>query len=269
MSYYDVKNSIDNFLYCIFNYVSDLIFLSKIKERKLVKANKTIKDIHLGQRCFILGTGPSLNELSDEQVEKLKKEITFGVNSLYKAKVVDNLTPQYYALFDNFYWQDGGDFIVGIKKKYAPNIPVFLLDYRMKEIIDNLDVKPKAIYLYSKKYPYKKIDCCIDKNMYMAQNVIPFSILIAMYMGFKDIYLLGCDYNSFLNESGTHAYDDTEEINFNSEYNLAFYLKFYGITTNFHYLIAKLSKSKGVRIVNITPGSLLDAYHKKDVSSIL
>jgi hypothetical protein len=105
--------------------------------------------------------------------------------------------------------------------------------------------------------------------MYIAQNVIPCSILIAMYMGFKDIYLLGCDYNSFLNEPGTHAYDDTEELIFNNDYNLAFYLKFYSITTNFHYLIAKLSKSKGIRIINLTPGSLLDAYPKKEISSIL
>ena len=37
------------------------------------------KNKHLGERCFILATGPSLTV---EDVRKLKKEYTFGMNSI-------------------------------------------------------------------------------------------------------------------------------------------------------------------------------------------
>ena len=78
-------------------------------------------------------------------------------------------------------------------------------------------------------------------------------------MGFKNIYLLGCDYNAFCTAGKGHAYDDKSELA-QTDYNLAFYLKFYWITTEVHYLIAKLAKKRGVNIINLTPGSLLDAY---------
>lgn len=37
-------------------------------------------DRHLGEDIFVLGNGPQLNELSEVQVENLKKKITVGVN---------------------------------------------------------------------------------------------------------------------------------------------------------------------------------------------
>ena len=39
------------------------------------------KNIHTGERCFILATGPSLNKLD---LSKIKDEYTIGVNGIYK-----------------------------------------------------------------------------------------------------------------------------------------------------------------------------------------
>ena len=39
-----------------------------------------LKDIHKGERCFIIGNGPSLNKLD---LSKIKDEYTFGVNAIY------------------------------------------------------------------------------------------------------------------------------------------------------------------------------------------
>jgi hypothetical protein len=94
-------------------------------------------------------------------------------------------------------------------------------------------------------------------------NVVSYSILAAIYMGFKKINLLGCDYNAFCTAGVGHAYDDKSELS-GSTYNLGFYLKYYHLTTEFHYLIAQLAKERGVEVVNMTPGSLLDAYVRAD-----
>ena len=40
---------------------------------------KMYKDIHKGERCFIIATGPSLTM---EDLEALKSEYTFGMNSI-------------------------------------------------------------------------------------------------------------------------------------------------------------------------------------------
>jgi hypothetical protein len=41
-----------------------------------------MKDKHLGERCFIIGNGPSLRRTD---VSKLKDEVTFGMNRIYLA----------------------------------------------------------------------------------------------------------------------------------------------------------------------------------------
>ena len=58
---------------------------------------KQLKNVHKDQRCFIVCTGPSLT-LSD--VEKLEKEITFGVNSIVKLYNKTMWRPTYYGIID-------------------------------------------------------------------------------------------------------------------------------------------------------------------------
>lgn len=267
MNKYTIKDNIDKIIYKVYNFLADFIFLFKSKEKKLIKQNIKFKDIHKGERCFILGTGPSLGKLTSEQVEGLKKEITIGVNSLYKATFTKDLVPSYYALFDNLYWGEFSNAFTDIKEKYSSRCPVFFTDYRAENIIKQMGVVDSTIFLYGKKYPVNEIHNNICKNMDIAQNVVGTCILIAIYLGFKEIYLLGCDYNSFAHLQDVHCYNDSDEI-IERENRLGFLLKFYAITTEIHYLIAKLAKQRGVKIINATPNSLLDAYQRKDLSTL-
>ena len=41
-----------------------------------------LQDIHKGERCFIIGNGPSLKQTD---LTKLKNEYTFGLNRIYLA----------------------------------------------------------------------------------------------------------------------------------------------------------------------------------------
>jgi hypothetical protein len=278
MTFFELKDQIDNVMYRIFNRISAFVYLFRFKVKKLVRRNRRFKDVHVGQRCFILGTGPSLKALSKDQVERLKKEVVFGSNSLYKADILDGLTPTYYALFDNAYWTEMQSTFREIIEKYGSDNPIFLTDWRAEKLIRQIGMMPKALFLYSKKYPVNSINCRLDKNMYIGHNVVNISILSAIYMGFKEIYLLGCDYSSFVAQENNHCYDDVEEVqscktSFKEQYktscNLGFYLKAYANITRIHYLIAMFAKKNNIKIINITPNSLLDAYPKKDTSTVL
>jgi hypothetical protein len=278
MTFFELKDSIDNVMYGVFNRLSLVVFLFRFKTKRLVRANRRFKGIHAGERCFILGTGPSLKALSKDQLEKLKKEAVFGSNSLYKADILDGLTPTYYALFDNAYWAEMRDTFTDVIQKYQPQSPVFLTDWRAENLIRELGMEVQTLFLYSKKYPINSINSRLDKNMYIGHNVVNISILAAIYMGFKEIYLLGCDYSSFLAQENNHCYDDADEVQsckaaFRKQYktlcNLGFYLKAYANITRIHYLIAEFARKKGVKIINITPNSLLDAYPRKDISTVL
>lgn len=268
MSKFDLKDKLDAIIYSAYNFVAEALFKLNITAKNTLKNNINYKGLHEGEHCFILGTGPSLNSLTSSQIDRLRKEVVFGVNSLYKAEVVSSLKPKYYALLDNLYWEQWSHTFDDVIAKYKEDSPVFITDLRAKCLAEKASSSGNHIYIHSKKYPIDKMSEELDTNIYAAMNVISYSILVAIYMGFKKIYLLGCDYNAFCTGGNGHAYSDQSELK-QSNYNLAFYLKFYWITTEFHYLIEKLAKEKGVSIINLTPGSLLDAYRRAPIDDIL
>ena len=268
MSKFDLKDKLDKALYTIYNSLSGILFNLSFSKKRLLSKNLAYKDRHKDQHCFILGTGPSLKSLSSDQLNAIEKHVIFGTNSLYKAAVTAQLTPTYYCLMDNLYWEQWSHTFEEVVAKYNTCPPIFITDYRAASFAEQANSKLQHIYIHSKKYPISDMSENLHTNIYAAMNVVSYSILAALYMGFNRIYLLGCDYNAFCSVGRGHAYDDKSELK-QVSYNLAFYLKFYWITTEFHYLIAKLAKRKGVEIVNLTHESLLDAYPRKSLDELL
>ena len=260
MSKFDIKDTVDNCIYHAYNFTSDIFFNLKKNDKKILLKNKKFLGKHINQRCFILGTGPSLNNLSCSHVSKLKSEITFGVNFLYKAVVVKDLLPTYYSLCDNIFWGSSRHTFREVHDRYSLRPPVFITDIRARDVLSSYGIFDECITLYTRHYPVNRMRYDLTKNLSISMNVIGMSIQVAMYMGFREIVLLGCDYNSFCSASLLHCYDDNSECCELPKYNLAFYLKYYYLTTSFHYLIAKLAKDMDIKIYNATENSLLDSY---------
>lgn len=270
MSKFELKQKVDDTLFKIYNCLSDLQFQFKRKEKLIVAENKKYQHIHAKEECFILGTGPSLLNLTDDQISHISKEKTFAVNSLYKSKAGKSISPTYYALMDNNYWEDESykRNVSEIAEQYSDNPPTFITDFRAAHIFDNVVKSRKNIYLHAKKYPVSPLSFDLHENTFGLMNVVSVCIATAIYMGFTKIYLLGCDYNAFCSFGGGHCYDDEEELK-GVSYNLAFYLKYYHLTTEFHYLIAKYAKENNIKIVNLSSTSLLDAYPRRNIESLI
>lgn len=265
MSKFIIKDKIDKSLYTCFNLFSDIFFNLNLNSKSIIKDNEKFKNAYEGERCFILGTGPSLANISLRDIELLSKEKTFAVNSFYKASQFDLINPMFYCLMDNLYWGVSSGVFGEISEKYNNSNPIFITDIRAKSFIPE---SLQSIFLYAKHYPTRDMRFDISKNLSITMNVVSFAILAAIYMGFKEIYLLGCDYNLFCSRQKNHCYDDHEEHTKLPTYNLGFYLKYYHLTTEFHYLIAKLSKKSNIKILNITENSLLDAYPLGSISTL-
>jgi len=50
--------------------------------RDTIQKVQALKDLHKGERCFIIGNGPSLKKTD---LAKLRNEYTFGMNRFYLA----------------------------------------------------------------------------------------------------------------------------------------------------------------------------------------
>jgi len=267
MNKFAVKERLDMAIYYSYNVIASLVHFFRFGAKRLISGNAFFKDRHKGGRCFIVGTGPSLSRLSETEIEKLKKETVFGVNHLYKSRVGERLFPRYYTIMDDTFRGDSG-LLLTIAEKYSASPPAFILDFRAKKYLGSLSFQANNIYICSKKYPIKKINFDLTKNVHGLMNVVSYSIVSAIYMGFDRIYLLGCDYNSFCNFGRSHCYVQ-ESNEMGCDQSLSYFLKYWHLTTEIHYLIAKLAREKGVEIINLTDMSLLDAYPKQSLSLVL
>lgn len=154
---------------------------------------KKYENIHEGERCFIICTGPSLT-LND--VEKLKDEYTFSMNSIIKLYPQTDWRPTYYVIEDiDVYMKLENDL-----NQCQPK-PFFISDWLAErvELMSETILFPYDMLNHFTVGFHWKPKYCFSENayavLYHGYTVTYLIMQLAVYMGFKEIYLLGCDCN--------------------------------------------------------------------------
>lgn len=186
------------------------IFAKEIKEKLLYKKRyqlsqdrfifqchekllQNLFDINQG-RCFIVGTGPSLK---DTNLDLIKKEKVFGVNTLYRNKDFVKHC-DYFACSDGDVW-----------KEHKENI-LETLSHQKTMLFLSSDAGRMYAKVNEPKYPfiyYLKTKSYINLLGYMPTNptmyvsgghsvIADICLPMAWWMGFTEVYLVGCDYSN-------------------------------------------------------------------------
>lgn len=152
------------------------------------KQIKTLKDIHRGQRAFIIGMGPSLL-ISD--IDRLKEEVTFACNKIYLAFSDTKWRPTYYSVIDFLVAQNNRSDIceLKLKKIFTHTLHPLFLD--QSDILYVRAVRNPG----SVENPRIKFSRNILDATYGGYTVIYFQMQLAYYMGIREIYLLGVDFS--------------------------------------------------------------------------
>ena len=250
----------------VFNYSRDIIKLIRIK---LVQSGllpnrefeylKLYKDKYFGKRCFIVATGPSL-KLDD--LELIKEEYSFGVNSVVKAFDKTAWRPTFYGIQDPHVYE-----------KLEKDILSSDLDHKSIFVGHNLADKFVSAHRYKKFYrfscfhngPSHLVPVSSDFSFDISEVVydgysITYSMLqLAVYMGFKEIYLLGtdCNYNQEKKQFVDYGFRDRR-------------YKEVGELMIYAFEIAKRKLSnREVEVINATTGGMLNTFSRVDLSSVL
>lgn len=166
---------------------------------KLVRADKRLLDYknkHEGGRCFLVGTAPSLT-LSD--IEKIKGECSFSCNSIIKLYDKTEWRPTYFLAFDPYFYSL---FYKSIKSEDYEAI--FYNRTQIPSVVcDAIAVKGSPEHLITeymkkkKKTPYLTLSTNLMDKLIIGQSTMHSAMAMALWMGFKEIYLLGidCDYS--------------------------------------------------------------------------
>lgn len=225
------------------------------------------KDKHKGQRCFIIATGPSLT-YSD--LDMIKDEITFSMNSIILSYNQTSFRPTYYGIQDT-----------NVYKRLYPEI-IRNQDQQISFYSDGIDADEKNMtppkrwipictngqyhfyeYLYEPGNFFARFSSNAYAMLYDGYSITYTLIELAVYMGVKEIYLLGCDstYSPDKNkqhfiESGQH---DPEELRKTATDRLTVAYKKAKDYTDKH----------GVKIYNATRGGVLEVFPRVNLDDVL
>lgn len=272
-----------------------LYYLKLIIDKNFMKAmlrNKGFQNIHAGKRCFIIGNGPSLSQLD---LSKIRKEYKFTVNTImYNALLYQTISSDYHVIIDPAYFclnpeikEDKATIELLKTINYKNKKPLCLTNYDACGAIHKYGLHEHLdfLYLYQHKILTPSFTGIIDlsKNMPTAQNVVQTAIYAAIYMGFRKIYLIGCDMSYIFitletKENGErvisknfHAYEyNSNEMKMirklvkDNEYRLQDYAK----TFNIFKRIRKYALKKGITIKNATPGGFLDVFERVNYDTL-
>lgn len=225
---------------------------------------RSFKGKHEGESCFIIGNGPSLKK---EDLANLEGRHTFCMNFGYKVYAEMDFSPEFYVATDPIFV---GNFLDEILNDARPEN--YFLPYKSKEKADFPD-NTNFITVYGPftivKGSLMNDDFSEDASRYLslAYTVTFYALQLAVYMGFKKIYLVGIDHRYPL-------YTDSKGITRRNEKSSG---KSYaeGIdigkregtnqidSTTHSYKVARdYTKKRGIEILNATRGGDLEVFKR-------
>lgn len=219
-----------------------------------------MENVHKGDRCFIVATGPSLT-MSD--LALIKNEITFGMNSITKIFDKTDWRPTYYGIQDRQVYEKMEDSILDYYRS-ADN--VFVADQlgRYFNLPANFIQFPYNgnYHIYRGAYEDYSVDFSPNayEVVYDGYSITYSLIEIAIYMGFKEIYLLGADCNYPKGEK--NHFVESGFVDKNAASN--------PIRMRVGYQAAKeYADAHGIKIVNCTRGGMLETFKRMNLEDVL
>lgn len=245
----------------------------RLKKQLNIKRIAQLHGRHELRRAFILGMGPSL---AVEDLDKLKDEITFACNKIYLCFDETDWRPTYYSVIDILVAENNRYEInrLDLTKIYTEGIKeVFSKDKGaiwVSELAPLLDKEGQRYFRVSEDLQY---------GVYGGFTVIFFQIQLALYMGIREIYLLGLDFSFDLgtrtgetSKSGEVLVSDGEVNHFHKDYRKK------GETWTVPQLdMQKMAfqaaqdyaDANGIRIFNASRITKLEVFERVDLDEVL
>jgi hypothetical protein len=224
-----------------------------------IKKLRLLKDTHKGERCFIIGNGPSLK---NTDLKKLHNEFTIGMNRFYMAfSELGFSTSCLLTVNDLVIEQCANDL-------RALSIPTFVSWRGRKWITPS----PNLHYLYT-SYDLPRFSGNAAGRLWEGSTVTFVAMQLAFHLGFKQVILIGVDHyyttTGTPNTTVTSTGDDPNH--FHPEYfGKGFRWQLADLRGNeIGYTIARDAYTRdGREILDATVGGKLSIFPKVDYESL-
>ena len=269
----------------IYSFYSEAVVLDLMREMEDISELEnrllTLKDVHHGKACFVIGNGPSL---AIPDLERIKKEISLGCNSIYALFDHTDWRPTYYFANDMISTDNlvSNHLLESIRENFQ-GMFFSLSQYKKFKKIANLD-HCYFMKLLSATTEGERQMCLENKKFVFWGGTVTCSMIqIAIYMGFSRIYLLGldCTFPVEVHDGGVVVHNDMKTIHNplieavdRKDYDKVLkrhgytYLMEYDVMLRGYRSIRKYADEHDIHICNATRGGKLEVFDRVDFDTL-
>jgi hypothetical protein len=228
---------------------------------------------HKNMRCFIIGNGPSL---SIGDLEMLRDEITFAANRIYRLFDKTNWRPTYWVGSDlELLRSDKKHLLQVIENEMGAT--TFFITRLFKSFGAKANIYYYMIHhrLYIDRFQEREIEFSdsAERHLGNGETVTYIAMQLAVFMGFKEIYLLGVD-NNYSNMLINGKLVCNNEIkNYSDGIRVEKHERFgpsnlTGLIASY-FAARKYCDSHGILVANATRGGKLEVFERITLENIL
>jgi hypothetical protein len=246
--------------------------------KKLIKKNIELKNKGKGKRAFLIATGPSIKK---QNLALLKGEDCFTVSNMFLHDDIKKINPKFHffapyhkpLILSNFVgWLRQAD------KKLPKNTKIFLGTESEKMVKKYKLFKNREIFYLKKgsNYSRKRVD--LTKTI-MPYSSVPLMVLpVLIYMGYKEIYLVGCDNNRLKDYSSgkaQHFFENSKDFRKNASSGkiwsggiIKILISFRNNLCQYLFYANLAKKNYETKIFNLSDESWIECFNKKKFDKI-
>lgn len=246
----------------------------------LLERNCELAGRHRGERCFILATGPSIKK---QNLKPLKNEICFGLSNFFVHPDFNLINPKYYCLagFCPPHTNEGWDSWMEEASATTKNCSVFIPIQDRERNLSNGRFSNRPVYSLNLQGTDQGLyQCDLTGPVSSPWSIPVMALQIAIYMEFKEIYLLGCDHDWILHlHRSTHFYEENQHAAVRAgvdewkdapaegymEGQCRHLLSLWGQ----YRILKETAKNRGIEIFNATEGGILDVFQQVRLEATL
>jgi hypothetical protein len=253
-----------------------------LAHHEALSANKALFNRHRGERCFILCNGPSVKQ---QDIRPLKNEVVFSVSSGYLHPDYSEIRPQYHCIPQLTFGKITPEIAVNWFHEMDEQLggAELFLDHQEWSLVQEQNLFPErdVHFVCMGRNHFPRISANIENLagiLPRVQSVPILAIMIALYMGMREIYLIGTEHDWFIKKEYKYFFEpdllkgmdiavgkDGELIN-NS---LLDQLPAVNRLWSQYRVVNNIAKAHDVVIYNATAGGMLDEFERVCLADVL
>ena len=247
----------------------------------VLHANRALLNRHHGERCFILCNGPSVKQ---QDIRPLRDEVVFSVSSGYLHPDYADIQPRYHCVPQLSYGKVTPDLAVKWFREMDERLggAELFLDQQEWPLVQERGLFPRREVRYvcmgRNYFPRAPVDIENLAGILPRVQTVPIlAIMISIYMGFREIYLIGVDHDWFVKKEYIYSFEPSTlkgldiGVGLNGELETSLWDELPAVSKVWEQYrsVKKMASLQGTNIYNATFGGMLDEFERVSLRSVL